>query len=516
MGNLCDKSKQKDLSKNEEPTREVIDRNGVISKECKGNSEYYFWKELNEYELIRISTEEKSQTVKFDFSSQLIFEDMISLSQLIDKLDSEKNYFFFSKIMEILIAIVDFLQVVVSLKKKYNLNKFFLVYFNKFFLYKTDIAYDKLFYLCTKLNEHYNPPEMIYKEDNLISSFSMNDSSKAYKKLIKQINEDQNENNLTNSNTRMLNTIKQFEHEVNIEINKLFYSKCENMYKELRDHVTFDKIENFYSCAIINFINRYLLKITDANNFDVNNAFRYVKNTYRQIFKEFGLKKIIKLQDLKQMLVSVYFNSSDMMNFKQKTRNLLECNIFDSIDHITAYFITEYKRINLLFEYGLCDVLNKKSEDDSHSFCFKFDNFLALKDDTKKETPKDKNVVCISCMKELVFKRIHEGRERMISLKDLLEILTAKNSYIDIEIFLRYFCYNDNDIEYHAYLLNNKEDIYLYKKNQSVVVFEYIFWDDYKDTVLKQEVLNYDYKIKSFLSSKIKQNEESIILPEKS
>ena len=56
------------------------------------------------------------------------------------------------------------------------------------------------------------------------------------------------------------------------------------------------------------------------------------------------------------------------------------------------------------------------------------------------------------------------------------------------------------------------EDIYIYVKNRNTIAFEQICWDEYREEVLSNQILNLDIYVKNNVKVK-KNNVNSIIFP---
>src|SRR5690606_1104189 len=151
MGNCCPKAQNVH-------NETVVKENGTISKKVT-NNEIKFWEEMLKTNMIKVSNLTKAN-VEFNYSN-LFIENYMSFTQILDNLVNEENFLYFITIYEMVIAIVDFLQVVFYYKKKHEINHFFLINFDKFYLEKTKSKYySKLVYLDSKINEHFNCPEI--------------------------------------------------------------------------------------------------------------------------------------------------------------------------------------------------------------------------------------------------------------------------------------------------------------------------------------------------------------------
>jgi len=111
MGNDCDCIKKKAKLNDE-----LMSENGTLTKIC-GEKELKFWNELLKLGFVQISNVNKKSVV-FAFSD-FIFENYVSISQIMEYLITEQNFLYFITLYEITIAIVDFIQIIFMLKNKY-------------------------------------------------------------------------------------------------------------------------------------------------------------------------------------------------------------------------------------------------------------------------------------------------------------------------------------------------------------------------------------------------------------
>lgn len=213
MGNLCMKASNQSIN-----NTTAIEEDGRLKK-LFSPKEIEFWTEIRDLGFTKIS-EIKSKSVFFNFSD-LLYENFLSLSAIMNDLIQNENFFLFNNLFETLLAIIDFTQIIFHLKKKLGLEKFFLINFNKFSLMREPQQnanfFCKLVYLDHKLADYYNSPEIVVREDtNLLSSFSFATSSQAIKSLISGSNRSSNSkatisaNNKTSLNNNNLNLNENF------------------------------------------------------------------------------------------------------------------------------------------------------------------------------------------------------------------------------------------------------------------------------------------------------------------
>jgi hypothetical protein len=114
MGNLCDKTKfQNEI---------IVKENGAILKKCR-EPEIKFWDELKNLNLTIVSSINNSKrTIEFNYPN-LFLENYISIGQIVEYLIVEQNFFYFFTFYEILIAMIDFLQIIFGLKRKYGITQ---------------------------------------------------------------------------------------------------------------------------------------------------------------------------------------------------------------------------------------------------------------------------------------------------------------------------------------------------------------------------------------------------------
>lgn len=561
MGNLCQRNSANIESKKK------ISKTGYLTLVCSKN-EFSFWNQLHKLELVYVSHISKSDLkVEFDYS-QLNFEEIITLSQIVSIFDKDQNFLLFHFILEVLLAIIDWLQIVIELKKKYEIPKFFLIYFDKFILEKSKEENKlNLRYTCDKLNEHYSNSDIMIQEDGLICSFSIADNSNSFHKIISNIKREfktpgiQNERSFTPSNEDNEYSDKEEDNEnekdqsdvLDSELNKYFYSKSKLGYAKLRKDYDLSKVDPFYADIIINFINRFLLKKTIVNHENLYSDFMNLKGIIRNSFKEIKKEEFITLQKLKEFLSTILYNTYEMNLYKSKLSTLI--NKFENLDESTYNKILIYKRLNLNLSYGTCDVMNNQD----HKHCFIYDYSIM-------NTSKSAYNFCLECSWNIILKKIPENYNEKINLAKLeLEIRDkfkkkSSSGVFDLFSLLKYFLYiptsvtnvyygrisnfnvsntnfnlsisdrktNNNDFELSnrkttgnmtvdsMKVVNNlletyKKDIFVYKKQDHVIIFEFIKFDT-DGQVVNSEILNFDSKVKNIVSSKVKLSESSLLI----
>jgi hypothetical protein len=460
MGNCCDKKLQN-------PDIYTKPKSESVKKVFREN-EIRFWEELESTKLIKIAKLTK-KTVEFNYSN-LFIENYVSFSQMLERLFEEENFIYFPTIFEIVIAIIDFLQVILFYKQKHHLDFFFLINFDKFYLEKTGGKYfNKLVYLDSKLNEHYNNPEIIVKEDNnLLSSFSMN---------MDLNGSGQPEQVQSNGG----NDIEASE----VDANSYFYSKCNNRYQALKANFSVEECEKFYTENILNFITKFLMKKTTMTN-GVNNLehdFQNFKYIFRQTVSYYYKfeNKYFNLQQLKYLMMNFYLNNSEFINIHNTITRLLE-NEGTKDKELTEKIIL-FNKSDISLTHGECDIESTTK----HKIAFIFDKLAG----------KEEYSFCSICLKDVILKMAPEGRDDMIPLTRFEEQLS--NSNINIGNYLSYFCLNSNIVTKHEY-------VNIYKKNQNNITFEIVEWDEYKESVLNNEVLNLDFIAKTKVDKGDKKN----------
>ena len=422
MGNLCNKAINQSIS-----NTTAVEDDGRLKK-LFFPKEIQFWTEIRNSGLTQIS-EIKSNSVIFNFSD-LFYENFLSLSAIMNNLIQNENFFIFNNLFEILLAIIDFTQIIFHLKKKLGLEKFFLINFNKFSLmrepHQNANFFCKLVYLDHKLADHYNNPEIVVKEDtNLMSSFSFATSSQAIKSLINNSNKanyyknnnfnninnlnktgntstnlnslfDTNLNNVSNNNNNLIND--NFNSDINnpnnnsilgganedlinqgCDLNSFFYSRCNERYKKLREHYSLENCEFFYAKCFINFLMKFLIKKTlicdSMLSHDFHNFRSKLKNTLGFFLNNY--KNKISLQKLKEILANFYLNNYEYNLFKDKCEKILVSR--ETPNSALFEKIVLHENISVRLIYGECDILSNLSK---HSISFLYDSFYKIQENS--------------------------------------------------------------------------------------------------------------------------------------
>jgi hypothetical protein len=558
MGNnICCLFKKKDLNLTQ------VDSNGNITKNCS-EKEISFWTDLQNLDLVKIQTINKSKkTVCFNYSN-LFIENFISISQIMEFMVEEPNFFYFLTLFEIIITITDFLQVIFILKKKYDLNKnnFFLINFERFFLMKgEDGKYSKLVYLEEKINDPYSCPEIIYKEESntLLSSFSiMEDNTKSMQMLMTTIR--------GNSNSNV------YKSTISVNLNSYFYSNCNDRYQKLKSNYSLEECEKFYAECISTFVTKFLLKKVTFSHAGIEREFNNFKYIFRHSLKNYfnlsndklqissninnGLSQNYEsvqifgtptnsqdLESLKVFLCNFYLNNFEfgvLKNSIEDLLNLLPVNTKSNSINLTENILNEkiisFLKTGINLNYGECDIISESLPKAFHKIAFISDNLTnnrdcveSRKDSMRKSQNNQSQIseqkndtgnvsVCINCVRSLIFKRSPEGRTNYISLISLKNELTKKHDFLKLDNYLKYFCsyFSTKDpFETVKDILDYRgEEIQVYLKNKYCLIFEYIHWDDYKEEVLVDDILNYDYNVKNNTKKRNNsQHDKTSILP---
>ena len=464
-------------------------------EKLKAESEIKFWEELQNLNLTIVSAINKSKkTVEFNYTN-LFLENFISIGYIVDYLLTDQNFFYFFTIFEVLIAMIDFLQIVFYLKKKYDINteNFFLINFEKFYLVrdvKQSNFYSKLMYIDEKINESYTNPEIMYKDDvNVgLSSFSMEESGKSYQMLLSTINS-------TN-----------FKSTISIDLNSAFYSKSKTRYTKLRNNYSLQECEKFYAENFYNFLTKFIFKkvnfIDPGLEHDFNNFKFIFRHTLNHVFK--NSDRVFDLQMLKEVMTNFYLNNSDVKIFKENLEKVASANNNLTFNKLITDKLLAFQQAKIQINYGDCDVI-LESDKYSHNLSFMYDNIFINN---------YSHSVCINCAGDLIFKKCPESRSDYMSLSKFENELIKKNSFIDFRNFLKYLCctfskYKIDD----DYMFSDGEDIQIYLKNRHTIAFEHIRWDEYREEVLSNEILNLDIYVKNNVVRVKRTNNKSIILP---
>lgn len=506
MGSLCEKRTQNEIkdkettydSKEERQKLEVE----ITEKKCS-DDEFEVWKQLSELKVMMIKKiNQKSKSVEF-FLTDLNFNEITSLSQIVLMYDKLENFFLLPKLLEILISIIDFIQSVLEIKKKYNQTQFFLIYFNKFLFFKNENNESELKYICSRLNEPFSGPELLFKHDKIFSSMSIYNSNKSFINNMKNITEDEEEPDL----------------------NSFFYSKAKDLYNKIKNsNYDFNEFEYFYSDILMNFINRFLLKKASIQVKELNHDFVSIKTLLRGSFRELR-KSPLSLQKLKEFLVSIICNNIEMNNLTNKINVLLNKK---NLSEVLENLISDYNSLDLEFVYGNCNTTSKKG----HNFTFYYDR---LKNPSLE-------CICIRCAWSIITKKLN--KDEKISLSELERQITSvsvknnsSNINIDLFYYLHYICYlqpihventhisiNNRTTDFLELTRNSmglrdfsdllkerKDEIYISLKNEGTAVFELYYYEDNNEIF---DNIMFEYKIKEIQSSKNKKIENSIIYPE--
>ena len=510
MGSLCNKDIQKENNSTAQTSRnentnlkeERLKNEKELTEKICSKEEFAVWKDLNDLELVKLkSLNSKTRKVEFDLTD-IDYHEITFLGQIIYLFDKKDNFLLFPKIFEILIGIIDFLQVVLDTKKKHNIKSFFLIYFSKF-IFVNENKVTKIKYVCSRLNEPFTGPELLFKHDKIMSSMSIYDSTKSFMNMMSQ---------------KSTSSIDE-----EPDLNSYFYSKAKNLYNNVRDsNYSFKEIEYFYSDVIMNFINRFLLKKSSISIKELNYDFTLIKNLLRACFKEIRKEKL-SLQQLKEFLVSIQMNNYEFCVLNNKINNLF--NKKDQ-DEMLYSKIIEYNNLEFNFIYGNCATTSTKG----HSFSFIYDRLIEKINDP----------VCMKCAWTMILKRIK--KDEKISLSELDRQLKDKSSIsINLFYFIKYACFlqpiqledhlvtdthNMTNLSYLSHkkqnlkvkefsdlLENKKDEIYISKKNDISLTFEIIYYDDDRELF---DLISFDMKIKEIITNKNKKVENSILYPDSS
>lgn len=518
MGNCCNKDKGilLNTSNNNQNNNQSIklDKNNKIQKEnlksestyvkCSDN-EFKFWNELNNLNFIKLkSLNEKKKLIEFDYSS-MNYHEVLFFGKLVYIYDKQSNFFLFPKIIEVLISIIDFIQLLLLLKNKYNLKDFFLVYFNKFAFFREEnnsykltkfntnkihnnnyyndndnnpklIANNfnsnpyRLKYLCSQINESFTNDYLFFKDDKLVSSMSMYDYNNSFMNMMStnsNIKHFKNNFNKANKNNKIDNEDENENEYSDInnddpDLNSYFYSKSKELYNNLRNNYNykFEEYEYFYSEIIMNFINRFLLKKASVIK-EFSNEFSQLKSLLRACFKELRKDKV-SLQQLKEFLTSILSNNYELKvlisklnkhsNIK-KTNNTnnnsyinssnisISNNYFDSVSNINNNPISINNE--MLLNAAVVE-FNKLNFNYQYGIC----DTTSTKGHSisflyDKYINISKNNICIKCgWEDIIFKLIKKKEER-VCLFDLHHEISEKYKNINFDFFyyLKYVCF---------------------------------------------------------------------------
>lgn len=490
MGNNCCKKKVINET--------IINENGTLSKFC-GEKELLFWEEVKDLGLVKISKFNKqNKLVEFNFSD-LFMENFISVSRIMENYELEQNFFYFTSLYEITIALLDFISVIFTLKKKYGINKenFFLINFEKFYLTKEGNShyYSKLVYIDEKLNDNFSCPEILYKEENnnMLSSFSVieGEQSKSVQMLLTTIN---------SSNVNYKSTMS-------IDLNSYFYSKCNDRYQYLKDNYSLENCNKFYAENIYNFVCRFLLKKVSICDQAIEHHFSNMKFLLRHVLNQyFKSGEKMNLQNLKMILSNFYLNNFEFGVLKDALEEKLKIQDGNrSLDKNIMDKIISFNQVGVSLIYGECDIDSDSILKTAHKISFINDHLLNSKFNVSQNTPNhninSNPMICINCAYNIISKKSPDGRSNFISIQKFSEELTNKHFYVDLNFHLQYLCSYFESVENTKRLLEQHgQEIHIYRKNKHCVTFELIEWDEYQEEVLKNDIINLDFNVKNRVS----------------
>lgn len=137
--------------------------------------------------------------------------------------------------------------------------------------------------------------------------------------------------------------------------------------------------------------------------------------------------------------------------------------------------MTAFKNADILIKYGECDV----STGDNHKFTLIYDKLVN----------NEEYSICLDCAKNVLFKKVPESREGMISYESFADGVKKKINILELDKYIKYFCCNP--------AMNKVKSVNVYKRNKHSIAFEIIEWDEYKEQVMNNEILNIDYIAKT-------------------
>lgn len=469
----------------------IVNDNGTITKKCT-DQELKFWDELVKLKLVKISNISR-KTIEFNYSD-LFMENYISLTQIMEYLVIDQNFLYFFPIFEMVLGIIDFLQIIFHLKKKYELNNFFLLKFEKFFLQKCNGSqyYSKLVYLDSKLNDNFSLSEIIMKEDqNLLSSFSVMEVGNSMQALLSTLNSTNMHNMPVGKSSYQL------------DINTYFFSKCNERYQSLKNNYSLEECEKFYAENILNFLSKFLFKKTSMAIQTLEHEFSNLKHIFRHTISYYfkNSENTLNLENLKAILTNFYLNNFEYNSLKENFNKILSGA---TQDKLLLDKILSFQKADILVNHGDCDIIKTTGieDEEDHSIAFIYDKVINNIDYS----------VCLNCFKNIIIKKVPDSRSDMITYAQFEAEVVKRNSFINLRSNLKYFCssFIDNN-----FLQSRVNDIYLYKRNKHCVSFEYIEWDEYREEVLKDEILNLDFIAKNNINKGKKKNENSLLIAPK-
>jgi hypothetical protein len=478
MGNCCCFKKKHNIND------EVVNENGTLIKIC-GEKELNFWNELQKLGFVQITNLNRNRkSVEFSYSNY-IFENYISVSQIMEYLISEQNFLYFTTLFEITIAMVDFIQIIFMLKNKYGINKndFFFINFEKFYLMKEDdLNYSKLVYIDEKLNDNYACAEILFKEEgtNMLSSFSiLEENGKSFQNMISNFNSSSN-----------------FMSSFSINLNSYFYSKCNERFQKLKNNYSLSACEKFYAENIVNFVSRILVKKVIIPQADLEHDFINFKLIIRHTLSHFfKTEDKYSLQNVKMLLTNFYLNNYEYAvvknNFEEKVINSNNTIFYDKV--------LSYRNSGIALLYGDCDVVSENIPKTAHKIVFTYDYI----NNPNNNINTNNAHICIDCASSVIIKKSPDNIENVFNLHRLEEEIIKKHSFVDILYFLKYLCsYFESDEKTKKIFDESGENILIYKKNKYCVTFEMVKWDDHEQETSQNEILNLDFNVKNTIQTK--------------
>lgn len=478
MGNGCEKC-IKIFGKNKQ--EQFINEDGKIKKRCS-EKELNFWIELEKLSLVKISKILKSKKIiEFNYSDMFI-ENFISIGQIMEYLLTEQNYFYFLTIFELSIAIMDFLQVVINLKNKYEINKenFFFIDFNKIYLQKDGSEfYTKFVYLDEKLNEAYTMPEIIHKDDrNMLSMYSvLEENGKSYQMLLSTIN---------TSNVNYKSTTSQ-------DMNNFFYSNCNERYQKLRNNYSLNECNKFYAENLLNFVTKVLIKKTVIDYTNLKHDFDNFKYIFRHTLKAYFKNNELNLQNLKIILTNFYLNNFEFGNVKssfEKKLNVKDSNVTNDLACMEK--VLSFKQSGVKLMYGNCQ--------------FEYDDMAVTEHNVSFISDKKEISICIDCINKIILKKVPEGRSSNTKIQNVEMELKKAFPFFEFKEYLKYYSsyFSSNTLSTPSTKntlddLDEFTDILIYKR-VNIIYFEIMEWDSEREEVKHTEILNLDLNVKNTIN----------------
>lgn len=438
--------------------------NGIINQMDKilridnlSSSDITFWNELKTTNFFII---EKISKTSVEFKNNAIqLENIISFAQVFIYFLTDQNFFFLIPIIEITLSIIDFIEILLKIKEKYNKNFFSLIYFDKLFLMRDeDNVFSRLVYLDDKINEPFNLPEIIINEDkNFFNSITGSMIEGSNMKLVSAIALQKKTNEDTSQQ---------------VDFNSYFYSDSKEQYKKLKSTFSYEEFDSFYSNCILYFIQGVLFKKTEVNEQVFSTAFFNLKTRIRLTFKKTFLENQLgplSLKKIKYILTNFYLNSNEFLIFKSLIDKINPNDYVNAVSNAMQFQINqtdkdeisiklqEYSQYDIGIIYGNC--------------CYKHPN--VSNHSCQFISSKPNNGICLQCVHMVMteFFSDEQNQNDYFSLQEFEDALVQAYPKLqdNIKDILDYYCCALNSSIKGEMSQINKTKLKIYRKDKQII-----------------------------------------------